>query len=231
MNGFGNLGASNAVKAWRSNARSQSSRSGAPLLFERPNETVDDFKRVVDDHTLRATTNLFTPQFPLSTCGQPGGLPCMVGTPQSGLSGLGLVNVALCSPFETAVETLGLALERANAVGVSSAAIHQAQQRYDQETTYALWNRSVVTVANCSVKTAEILQLIYGVNASLPNPVIIPAGVTDQGGSTLNPPPPTDVAGTVKTVAIAAAIIAGAVILAPIVFEAVGWSKLARSRK
>lgn len=191
-------------------------------------------KSVVEKAQQATARRLFTPNFFVSTCGQPNGLPCSEPAPQasvSGLAGLGLINVSLCSPFEAAIEALGEALKRARERNLSSPTILQAQKRYDDETSLLLWRRSQVFFGNCESKTKDIHQLIVAVNAELAragsSPVLVPESVVEE----TKPPQESNTASTVKTVAIAASVVAGVVLLAPLVWEGVAWAKVARRSK
>lgn len=183
-------------------------------------------------------------------CGMPGMPPCPerydARTGLGGLGNLGLVNTAYCSSFDDAVATLGDALSRALSAGLGTNPTYlQAKQVYDDETSLLLWRRTAVGVWNCTAQTARIGGLINAVNgllstANVPQTVVPPAVQTSTASAAAdtasaaaaaqNPPAPTDIAGTIKFVAVAAVAIAGAVVLAPIIGEAVGFSKVARSR-
>lgn len=199
--------------------------------------TAPAIRSVVDDAQRRTARALFTPAFAVETCGQPGGLPCAAATPQSALKGLsglgnlGLVNVTLCSPFEAAIDALGQALERAQALNIVSADVAQARTRYDAETSLLLWRRTQVFFGNCETRTRDIQQLITAVNADIAKaggkPVLVPQSIVDE----TKPPEPSETASTIKTVAIAAGVIAGVVVLAPLVWEGVAWAKVARKTR
>lgn len=173
-------------------------------------------------------------------CGSPGMPPCDSGDPVSALQGLGalgLFNTLGCSSFDDAVATLGQALERAKAQGLTNdPRVKQAQDTYDNETSALPWKRSAVWPTNCAEKTGGIAALIAGVNSALKdNPVIVPPSVTNASIEANRPPPepvtPKDTLGTIKTVAIVGGVIAGVVLLAPIVWEGVAWAKAARRKK
>lgn len=199
--------------------------------------TTTDLKDVVQSAQRNTAAKMFTPTFAVDTCGQPGGLPCMSATPQSamgggsGFSGLGLLNVSLCAPFEAAIDALGQALSRAKALNIISANVAQAQSRYDDETSLLVWRRSQVFFGNCTSKTQDIQQLLLAVNADLQRaggaPVLVPSTVTDES----KPSEPSETMATIKTVAIAAGVIAGVVVLAPLVWEGVAWAKVARKTR
>jgi hypothetical protein len=144
------------------------------------------------------------------------------------LGHLGLVNVTSCSAFEAAINALGEALKRAKEAKVSNPDVQRAQERYDRETSLLLWRRSFVTWFDCKEKTQDIRQLIELVNAALSkageSPVQLPP-------STVAETSPSETASTVKTVAIALGIVAGVVVLAPLVWEGVAWAKAARKAK
>lgn len=202
--------------------------------------TAPAIRAVVDDAQRRTARALFTPAFAVETCGQPGGLPCSAATPQSalkGLSGLGDLGAAwdynpLCSSFAYEMNRLGPLLAEADRIGLTGTVVDQARARLDVESSSLMaWRRSdPVLPSTCAKVTNEVLALNNALAAAIKQRGGDP-GIAAPPGQPYDPNAPSDTASTIKTVAIAAAIIAGVMVVAPMVWEGVAWAKVARSKK
>lgn len=193
----------------------------------RPAFTPASLRSVVDSAEARAAARLFTPAYAVETCGQPGGVPCDSGTPQAALAGF--VDNTFCPSFARELERSAMLLAEAKRIGLTGPVVDAVQKRYDDEHSWAFWRASsVISTGACKQATSEVSVLNSALSAALQ-----PAG----GNVTVAPPalpPPSEGSGissTVKTVAVAAAVIAGVVIAAPLVFEGVAWAKLARKAR
>ncbi len=130
-----------------------------------------------------AAARFFTPAFaveapdygpaPRSDKGSPqsalSGIPGHTFSRPSGLGALGTTyfNVAFCDSFQQAVEALGEVVRRADEAGVNSATLAQARKLYEDETSW--FNRTPVSVVNCSARTAYVASVVSAANADLPS--------------------------------------------------------------
>lgn len=146
----------------------------------------------------------------------------------SGHEALGLVNVAYCTPFENAIDTLGTALERVESAGLTGNKIYQqAKSVYDDETSYDIFNRTKVWLGNCDGQTARIGGLVNAVNDLLSRsgsqPVVVPPQVKNTTTQESTPPPPSkpfdlsDLTTPITIGAIAVGVIAVAYMFGPLV--------------
>lgn len=188
-----------------------------------------DLKNVVESAKQRAAAKLFTPAFAVSSCGQPGGLPCTASTPQSALAGLGAPwdYDVTCSEFSAQMDRMSRLLGEVTRLGLTGTVVEQAKQRFADESSAFFWKRSdPVLPSTCTRVTGEVTAI----NEALSKAIAAAGGNTDVA------PPPipgggNETASTIKTVAIAAGVIAGVVVLAPLVFEGVAWAKIARKAR
>jgi hypothetical protein len=166
------------------------------------------------------------------------GLPCQGRTsvPNVGLSGLGFsvfgsgtVSNALCSELQAVLDPMGRALSEARRVGASGGAVSDAQTFYDRETTFATASNPWLPqkcrdLANdASVRLAALNSAVSSAGGQMVRPPAEP-GSGGPGSEGLA----STWMGTLKTVAIAAAVIAGVAVVAPIVWEAVAVHKARR---
>lgn len=175
-----------------------------------------------------------------AVCGQPGTPPCDVGTPQSALSGLSgswtnllpgvtAASAVVCSDFAAAVKRLGIVLAEAKRVGARGAVVDDAAAYFENESSWLPWKRTdPVDTATCAqaVATANgyisaltgVVRQAGGQTVNLPAPVV-PKEPGSPGGF-------ADILATVRMVALGGAVIAGVVLLAPVVWEGVSALKL-----
>lgn len=181
---------------------------------------------------------------PMILCGQgPQGLPCQVPEVVSG--GLGSLGASAwwsspisewrCSELPTVVEDLGRALAESKRIGATSMAVKDAQAFYDRESSW--WNgTNPWTESKCKELSNFGRALLNALNttnqASGGQTVAVsPVYTGDSGtGPSFFGGLFSDTTSTIKTVAIAAAVVAGVVVVAPIVWEAVAAVRSSRSR-
>lgn len=162
-----------------------------------------------------------------TTCGDGTGLyPCNQGDENAavldGLGGFGFgaslqgLGTLGCAELDTAMARLLTTLQAAEAAGnTTSAAYTAARSFYDDES--GIWTGHVVATGEvCRNLVAEANQRIASMGG-------IPTVPTLDPGTTSS-----DWLGTAKTIAIAGAIIAGVVLLAPVVGEVLAAHKFGR---
>ena len=182
----------------------------------------------------------------LDVTGVEGGMPLRNSTPALGAGGglgqLGSLGVPFyaklhaCSQLTSVLERLELALAEARASGVNtgSVAFRAADTFYSRETSYFAWNRSdPLLPGTCDRVAAEGEAALRQLNAAIVGVGGSTIYTTPVGGGDGTPKPIdwSEALGTVKTVAIAAAIVAGAVAVAPVLAEAAGLSKMFRKAR
>ncbi|MFA6168566.1 MAG: hypothetical protein WC700_18215 [Gemmatimonadaceae bacterium] len=165
------------------------------------------------------------------------GAPCQGRTqvPNVGLGGLGfswpgstiISNNVACVGLQDVLGAMGLALAEAKRVGASGLAVGDAQAFYDKETNWSSASNPILP-SSCTAVTDAAKVRLAALNAA----------VGSAGGQMTAPPVSAgsggagglvgDWMGTMRTVAIAAAVIAGVVVVAPIVWNAVAVSKARR---
>lgn len=141
------------------------------------------------------------------------------GSGLGGLGGLGLVNVSFCPSFEDAIDTLGSAVKRGSAEGLTSQNFLDAKEKYENETSYLPWKRTPVSkLTNCEDATAIVAMHINNVNAELKAKVGIPANVQAQANDALSrTKPPEEMSPTAKFAIIGGITVVGIVAVAVIV--------------
>ncbi len=161
-------------------------------------------------------------------CDMPGSPPCDKGSVTSafaGLGQLGRITNAVCSDHTTELEQLDDLLGEADRLSLDSLTVKQAQT-YVARFNGVSWQHPMWP-ATCTAEVSKARALYKALNAE-----IRAAGGT---AGVERPPPdssgPTDITGTIKTVAIAGAIIAGVVLLFPIVKEGIVSLHLFRAAK
>lgn len=178
---------------------------------------------------------------PMVLCGQGSmGMPCQVPEVVSGgLGGLGAswwgssaISTLACSELQAVLSPMGRALAEAKRVGVTSMAVKDAQEFYDKESSF--WSgsnpwapQSCRDVTNAGqVRLNALNAAIASAGGSPAAPPVEPgSGGPGEGGGLFG-----NWMSTVKTVAIAGAVIAGVVVVAPIVWELVASRRASRGR-
>lgn len=209
-------------------------------------------KQAVDANTRQAAARFFSPAFQVQAAGYgiaplpSNGAPISaMGANGSGFGDLGWLQTAFCDKFDQALDTLGELVKRLDAAGAQGPNAQQARTRWASENSLNPFNRTAVGLTNCTQRTAELTQLINAANAELvtattpANAVPIPpvmqetiaSANTDAAMAAKVPDAPPDITGTIKTVAIAAGVIAAVVVVGPIVWEAVSAAKMFRKAK
>ncbi len=141
----------------------------------------------------------------------------------------GLVTNIACSEHTDVLEQIETLLGEAAASGLSDFYAAKAAQTYLNRFTGVSYQHPVLP-STCAKEVATAKSHYNALATMITN-----SGGVGGGGlvPTYTPDdinkPPEDITGTIKTVAIAAAVIAGVVVLAPIVFEVVGVSRARRS--
>jgi hypothetical protein len=204
--------------------------------------TTTDLKQVVEGSKALAVKRFFRPGLVDPVCGMPGSPPCSTPTPQAALQGLdggilgppweGGMSGVLCGSFANAMNRLSRLLAEAKRLNLGGTVVAQAQQRLDDESSVvSFWKRSdPILPSTCTKVTAEVEAL----NTALEKLIAQAGGNVDVAPPPALPAPPSkvsEVASTVKWVAVSAGIIAGVVLLAPVVYEGVAWVRQARKRK
>lgn len=149
-----------------------------------------------------------------------------LGARRAGRSLAGLGVLVGCAPFQLALRRLETAIDLAEKIGTSGAPIEAAKAFISQ---YGTFNLTVFYDDKaCQTATLEAEAHIAAVG-KLSGTSSLPGGpkLSDRPGDQSST---AELLSTIKTVAIAAGIVAGAVMLAPIITEAVGISKMLRTR-
>jgi hypothetical protein len=209
-------------------------------------------QQAVAANTSAAAARFFSPAFQVQAAGygiapraSDGAPIAAMGASGSGFGDLGWAQTAFCDKFDEALDTLGELVKRLDAANVHTSNAEQARTRWANENSLNPFNRTAVGVWNCTQRTAELAQLIGAANAELvsattpANAVPIPPVVaevaasanTDAAMAAKVPDAPPDITGTIKTVAIAAGVIAAVVVIGPIVWEAVSAAKMVRKAR
>lgn len=179
---------------------------------------------------------------PMVLCGQGSmGMPCQVPEVVSGgLGGLGFsifgsgtISDGLCSSLQDVLGSMGRALAEARRVGASGVAVQDAQAFYTKETTFSTASNPWLPqkcrdLSNAGqVRLQALNAVIASAGGSPAAPPVVPGsgGPGAAGGGLFG-----DWMSTVKTVAIAGAVIAGVVVVAPVVWETVSAVRSSRRR-
>lgn len=165
-------------------------------------------------------------------CGQPGGMPCPTGDSRASLAGLGSlgrIRNFLCSDHTDVLDQIDNLIGEADRIGVAPLTYTQAKTyvaKFDRWGTTA----NPILPSTCDKEIALGRQIYNALAMTLKasggaegQPLFTP----DQ----LTAPPQQDITGTIKTVAIVTGIIAGAVVLFPIVKEIIFARRAMRGSK
>ena len=153
-------------------------------------------------------------------CDMPGAPPCDKGSVTAGLSGWGQtrplagINPFSCDTHINMKQQLELLLGEARRMSVNSLAIQQAEAYASRFRGLSAIFSTPLLSSTCTEETNNATAHYNAVNAAIQQAGGIP-GVTP----TVPIDGPSDVAGTIKTVAIAGAVIVGGILLIPIVWK------------
>lgn len=137
----------------------------------------------------------------------------------NGLGNLGRIGNPLCSEHSDLLNQLDNMVGEADRQGYTGLEYNQAKTYLARFDGFSIVSPYPVLPSTCTSETAQA-RAIYTALAKALNVSINPP-----------PPQPSDIVGTIKTVAIVAAIIAGVVAVAPVIWEVVGMHKAKRLLK
>mgnify|MGYP001577335948 FL=1 len=159
----------------------------------------------------------------IRTCGQPGAPPCNTASAPSALQGwepprslgsLGRITNIACSDHTTALDQLENLVGEANRVGMQGLELNQAVTYLDRFSGISWQHPAWPSTCDREVANA---RAIYNALATRLKAQGAATGANLFGPDDLVPPARPDITGTIKTVAIVAGVIAGVVLLFPIV--------------